>query len=123
MGHPDVVRIDAGTTVSNVVGSSETNLSGSAKSHWNRYSRTLWPARCCAVGCSNTAVHGGHVKIWRYDVWNWYIIPVCQSHNRPANITPDFRVCAGTIAVEDPADLYSHIKSLGHDARIVFFGR
>jgi hypothetical protein len=65
--------------VTNIVGSSESSTR--AKSHYLRNAGS-WPEQCCAKGCKNNAVHGGHVKA----NMTWYIIPVCQNpHNLPAS--------------------------------------
>ena len=119
MGQPDVITLDTGTVVGNIAGSSATNLTSTAKSHWKKYS-----GNCCAHGCTNAAehgVHGGHVKVKGWLGWKWYIVPVCGPavHNKHGN-TPDFRITAGTVAVEDPAELLAHIKSWKEDVKVVF---
>jgi hypothetical protein len=61
-----------------------------------------WPDKCCAKGCKNAAVHGGHVKHQDgFGSGRWYILPTCQKiHNLGATTT---LICPtkGTLAVEE----------------------
>ena len=61
-----------------------------------------WPDKCCAKGCKNPAIHGGHVKHQDgFGSGRWYILPTCQKiHNGGATTT---LICPtkGTLAVEE----------------------
>jgi hypothetical protein len=48
--------------------------------HWENYS-TKKAGLCSALNCPNTATIGGHVQKKGVGDNNWYIIPICSSHN------------------------------------------
>ncbi|MFZ2286536.1 MAG: hypothetical protein WAV93_06085 [Bacteroidales bacterium] len=54
---------------------------GSWKQHWIKNSIMEWPKYCTAIGCTEAAREGGHVKKVRSTDNNHYIIPICYSHN------------------------------------------
>jgi hypothetical protein len=101
--------------VQNIIGSSESSTR--AKAHYKKYAD--WPELCCAQGCKNTAIHGGHVKARGYGLFVWYIIPVCQNpHNLPASNTT-FKV-KKIVAVEDNVSFNERVLSWKHDLAKLF---
>jgi len=54
---------------------------GSWLDHWEKFSGQ--PLSYCAVsGCNNLAEVGAHVQIDNPYNNNWYIVPLCQEHNK-----------------------------------------
>ncbi len=108
---PERFKSSTGVRVRNIVGSSV--VSGNHKAYWIKKmkGKADWPETCCAKGCTNPAVHGGHVQLDSH-LWTWSLVPVCQNpHNKPSSATT-FQVNSGTwVVVEDRADILSHIKS------------
>jgi hypothetical protein len=55
---------------------------GTWKKHWQNNSKgKAWPSQCIAIGCSETASVGGHVKKTDSYDNDHYIIPIGYSHN------------------------------------------
>ena len=67
--------------VKNINGTSQNRCKcGSWINHWENYSG-LKATACSAIGCVNKDLVGAHVqKDSIYDS-NWYIVPLCNSHN------------------------------------------
>jgi hypothetical protein len=83
-----VVKLQPGSKVQNIVGSTAGALHPSAKHFWKKAMvlqghRQEWPAECCIRGCHNSATHGSHVKLYAHSNWGWYLIPTCHLHNKP----------------------------------------
>lgn len=52
---------------------------GSWLKHWEKFSRKN--ANCCSVkNCTQNDLVGAHVQKTNQDM-NWYIIPLCKTHN------------------------------------------
>ena len=67
--------------IKNINGTSDTTCScGSWLKHWERFSKQT-TAYCQADGCSKTDVVGAHVQRANGNDNNWYIYPLCNSHN------------------------------------------
>lgn len=58
---------------------------GSWLKHWERISRKA-ATSCAVLGCQNRATVGVHVQRENPDDNNWYIIPLCDSHNRKSEV-------------------------------------
>ncbi len=69
--------------VRNINGTSDTTCKcGSWLQHWKNYSGQSHPADCSVKGCTSKPEVGAHVqKVSQFDN-NWYIIPLCSSHNK-----------------------------------------
>jgi hypothetical protein len=49
--------------------------------HWKKYSNQILPSLCPEASCTNKPEVGAHVqKDNSYDT-NWYVIPLCKTHN------------------------------------------
>jgi hypothetical protein len=67
--------------VKNINGTSKyTCKCGSWINHWRIYSGQI-AAECRAAGCSNKDIVGAHVQKDVTNDDNWYIVPLCNSHN------------------------------------------
>lgn len=68
--------------VKNINGTSDTICKcGSWLNHWKKFSGQNTPLTCPVVGCKNTDLVGAHVQLDSYTDNNWYIYPLCNSHN------------------------------------------
>ena len=69
--------------VKNINGTSDTTCKcGSWLQHWKNYSGQSLPVHCSEIRCTSRPELGAHVqKVSLYDN-NWYIIPLCSSHNK-----------------------------------------
>ena len=75
--------------VKNLIGTTDNNPPVGYSS-W----REFWEANmyrrfsvCSCVTCSNKAEVGGHVKKV-FGSGEWYIVPICYTHNNPSNVDP-----------------------------------
>ncbi len=56
---------------------------GSWLDHWLRFSGQLLPPHCPEARCIDKPTVGAHIQLGGLMGGNeWYIIPLCQSHNR-----------------------------------------
>lgn len=70
--------------VQNINGTSDNECKcGSWKAHWEKYNENgdEWPMLCSEVGCIESATEGAHVQKEDEKDKNWYIIPLCKTHN------------------------------------------
>ena len=67
---------------------------GSWKNHWNNYSGTLWPNKCCVYGCENKATLGAHVI--NGEDRSETIVPMCDGCNK---VEETFYLKNGTVGV------------------------
>lgn len=68
--------------VKNINGTSQNTCKcGSWLQHWKNYSGQSLASFCPEVGCTKKPEVGAHVQ--KDNSWdnNWYIIPLCSSHN------------------------------------------
>lgn len=71
-----------GIKVNNVNGTSDKNCKcGSWLDHWKKHSRQI-RNYCSEVQCANKSEVGAHVQKDSSTDSNWYIVPLCTSHNR-----------------------------------------
>ncbi len=70
---------DMAITVKNINGTPASKCKcGSWLDHWDKFSG-LQTGTCRVVGCNTSAEVGAHVQ--RAGSSDWYIIPVCKTHN------------------------------------------
>lgn len=68
--------------VKNINGTSQNTCKcGSWLDHWKKFGKTSLPAKCSEVSCSYTPEVGAHVLKDIPTDNNWYIIPLCKTHN------------------------------------------
>lgn len=86
--------------VKNINGTSDTNCKcGSWLKHWEKFSGQT-TQYCTETKCVNTDLVGAHVQKADSADNNWYIIPLCNSHNQST----------GTLEVSDSYKLVSANK-------------
>lgn len=79
--------------VQNVRGTgNRTCYCGSWLQHWVNFSRQSLPQKCCALGCDEAPVVGGHVMKTNSLDTKQYIVPICSTHN--AVTQPYYVVCS-----------------------------
>lgn len=68
--------------IKNINGTSTNTCScGSWLEHWKKFSGQSIPTYCSEKSCTKKDLVGAHVqKSGAYDS-NWYIVPLCNSHN------------------------------------------
>jgi hypothetical protein len=67
--------------VKNINGTSQNNCScGSWLKHWEKFSNQT-TRYCVATTCLGKDLVGAHVQKTNSNDQNWYIIPLCKSHN------------------------------------------
>ncbi|KIX21855.1 hypothetical protein SY27_04005 [Flavobacterium sp. 316] len=75
------------TKVKNINGTSDNNCNcGSWLQHWKNYSgqKVNW---CSEIDCcEKTDLVGAHVQKANSIDMNWYIIPLCKTHNSNSNV-------------------------------------
>jgi hypothetical protein len=72
------------TTVKNVNGTSQTNcVCGSWLRHWEKFSGQT-TRYCGERSCIGTDLVGAHVQRAEGSDGSWYIVPLCQKHNKSA---------------------------------------
>jgi hypothetical protein len=62
--------------------SSSTCKCGSWRKHWEKFSGKGWPSKCPVLDCKNHPEVGAHVQKDDSTNGNWYIVPLCQEHNK-----------------------------------------
>jgi hypothetical protein len=68
--------------VKNINGTSQNICScGSWLDHWKNFSGKSLPAQCPEASCKETPEVGAHVQKDDSSDSNWYIIPLCKTHN------------------------------------------
>jgi len=68
--------------VNNINGTSETTCAcGSWLDHWKKFSGQTLPQFCPQVKCTEKPEVGTHVQKDSTTDKNWYIIPLCSTHN------------------------------------------
>ncbi|HDU8491122.1 TPA: hypothetical protein RG418_002112 [Aeromonas hydrophila] len=71
--------------VKNIKGTSDNTCKcGSWLKHWEKYSDTK-AGLCVEKGCMSEATVGAHVRKDSTTDQSWYIIPLCDSHNKEAD--------------------------------------
>jgi hypothetical protein len=69
--------------VKNINGTSpKTCGCGSWLNHWQRYGGSPVPSYCSEERCIKKPTVGAHVQKDSYSDRNWYIIPLCDEHNK-----------------------------------------
>ena len=69
--------------VNNINGtSSNTCKCGSWLEHWKKFSGESIPTFCPVTDCTEKPQVGAHVQKGGLLDRNWYIIPLCQKHNK-----------------------------------------
>lgn len=69
--------------VSNINGTSANACKcGSWLDHWKNYSGQTLSAYCSEKICRKNPEVGAHVQKESYSDSGWYIVPLCQDHNR-----------------------------------------
>jgi hypothetical protein len=69
--------------VKNVNGTSELDCKcGSWLEHWRKFSGSTLPAWCSEKNCTNKPTVGAHVQMDGAMDRNWYIVPLCDAHNK-----------------------------------------
>jgi hypothetical protein len=68
--------------VTNINGTSDTTCEcGSWLQHWKNFSGQI-VTFCSEKNCTNKDIVGAHVQKANSTNKSWYIIPLCQSHNK-----------------------------------------
>ncbi|NTW87610.1 MAG: hypothetical protein HGB26_00450 [Desulfobulbaceae bacterium] len=68
--------------VRNINGTSDNNCKCSSwLEHWKIFSGKYVPVYCPVSGCTETPTVGAHVQKDNALNNNWYIIPLCKTHN------------------------------------------
>ena len=71
--------------VRNISGTADYACScGSWLKHWEKYSGQNLPTYCPEKNCLNKVLVGAHVQKDSILDNSWYIIPLCQEHNKSA---------------------------------------
>lgn len=71
--------------VKNVNGTSDNTCTcGSWLAHWKKFSGKEVPKYCAEVKCTNAPEVGAHIQKDSTVDNNWYIIPMCKTHNAKA---------------------------------------
>ncbi len=69
--------------VKNINGTANNSCScGSWLDHWKRYSGQPIPAYCAEKSCIQRPDVGAHVQKDNFLDSSWYIVPLCNAHNR-----------------------------------------
>ena len=72
--------------VKNIKGTSDnTCICGSWLTHWENFSNSHLRNCCSEKSCKNRPEVGAHVKKVNSSDDNWYIVPLCNRHNRIDN--------------------------------------
>lgn len=78
--------------VKNINGTSaKTCKCGSWLDHWKKFSGQPLPANCAEVTCSQKPEVGAHVQKDSATDSNWYIVPLCKTHNAQTGKSLDIR--------------------------------
>ena len=84
--------------VINVNGTSQNRCRcGSWLDHWKRFSGSSLPMYCSETSCRKKPTTGAHVQSDGPVNGDWYIVPLCDDHNRRTGKT--LELVAGTILV------------------------
>ena len=75
---------------------------GSWIEHWENFSDKERD-KCCVVGCEKDAKKGAHVQLVGKGIEDWFIVPVCKSHNPPTDEEVDIK--PNTVFVRARQDL------------------
>jgi hypothetical protein len=68
--------------IKNINGTSDTICKcGSWLNHWEKFSGQTIPTYCSETRCTNKDLVGAHVQKAYSTDNQWYIIPLCKSHN------------------------------------------
>lgn len=69
--------------VKNINGTSERDCKcGSWLEHWKKFSRAALPSWCCEKSCISKPTLGAHVQKDDPSDRGWYIVPLCDEHNK-----------------------------------------
>ena len=69
--------------ITNINGTSDTACKcGSWLNHWKNFSGQIIPTFCPIYLCYNKELVGAHVQKANSTDNNWYIVPLCNEHNR-----------------------------------------
>jgi hypothetical protein len=70
-------------TITNINGTSDTICKcGSWLKHWQNFSGESIPDICPSYNCYQTDLVGAHVQKANSIDKKWYIVPLCQKHNK-----------------------------------------
>jgi hypothetical protein len=69
--------------IKNINGTSDYSCKcGTWLKHWSNFSKQPTPQYCVEKTCRNTDLLGAHVQKANSSDSNWYIVPLCNSHNK-----------------------------------------
>ena len=69
--------------VNNINGTSQNKCKcGAWLDHWKNFSNKTLPTACSVIGCSAKAEVGAHVQKDSQTDRDWFIIPLCDKHNK-----------------------------------------
>ena len=54
---------------------------GSWIDHWRRFSKQQLPPYCPEIKCTERPELGAHVQLAEPGDENWYLVPLCRTHN------------------------------------------
>jgi hypothetical protein len=81
-------------TVKNLNGTSQNKCKcGSWLQHWVKFSKRSLPQFCIQATCGEKPEVGAHVQKDDKNDRSWYIIPICQKHNKKEET---FEIMSGT---------------------------
>jgi len=84
--------------VKNINGTSDNTCKcGSWLKHWKRFGGSVPYSYCAEITCNGSQEVGAHVQMDNSTDVNWYIIPLCNSHN--AKTGGSFDLMVGTTLV------------------------
>lgn len=73
--------------VRNVNGTSRLDCAcGSWLEHWKKFSGATLPQWCCEKNCTNKPTLGAHIQKDSATDKTWYIVPLCDLHNKRTDI-------------------------------------
>lgn len=88
--------------VNNINGTSQNKCNcGSWLAHWERFTGESIPAYCPELGCMQKPEVGAHVQKDGSTDRNWYIIPLCNTHNKQVGgslIVSDISLASANVA-------------------------
>lgn len=84
--------------VRNINGTSQNTCKcGTWLEHWKNFSNQSLPSHCVEKSCYQKPMVGAHVQKDNSSDNNWYIIPLCNSHNNETGKSLD--IMDGTVLV------------------------
>ena len=89
--------------IRNIYGTSQNVCKcGSWLQHWVNFSKQSVPNNCPVIGCDGKDLEGAHVQNDDYRDKNWYIYPLCVTHNaakgRTLEVSDNYRLVSANIS-------------------------